>query len=123
MNISKVLPSFFIILSLCLAIDTALLDELIIKEGIYILVGAFFVNLLVTIKYLNYTSAKGSTLLALSLAADFNFIVAIGLWISISIYHAFIPHTLIILLAIGASIANIIVLIAYVQDQLILNKK
>lgn len=123
MNSKKLQSSFFIILSLCFMIEIVYMGEHTLKQGIFFLIAAFVINIIVTIKGIKDRSKIGLILLASNLVADFHLIAAIFIYIIVSLnYMTINANGLIISLIVGASIANLVFFTTYISDILIAKK-
>lgn len=119
MNIDKVLAGFFIIFAMTLNFGFFYgpMDS-IITHNKYELMAAIIVNLIATILKLGDKTQIGSVLLATSLVADIQLILAATVWtIAAHSYVVDAQVTAVILsLAGGALLANIISVILYISD-------
>lgn len=121
MNLDKVISGFFIILAMTINFGFFYggIDSLE-HHSKYELMAAIIINLIATILKLGDKTQMGSVLLATSLVADIQLIVAALIW-SIA-YYAFVVDSeivaIIISLSGGAFLANLISVILYVGDTL-----
>jgi hypothetical protein len=93
------------------------MGEHTLKQGVYLLIAAFVVNIIVTIKGIKDRSKIGPILLASNLAADFHLIAAIFVYGIVSLNSMTMNgNGLIISLIVGASIANLVFLISNISD-------
>ncbi|XPV69483.1 MAG: DUF6394 family protein [Halarcobacter sp.] len=121
MNLDKVISGFFIILAMTVNFGFFYgdIDSLEVHSK-YELMAAIIINLIATILKLGDKTQMGSVLLATSLVADIQLIVAASIW-AIA-YYAFVIDSEIIAIIIslsgGAFLANLISVILYVGDTL-----
>lgn len=93
------------------------MGEYTLNQGIYLLIAAFIVNIIVTINSIKDRSKIGPILLASNLAADFHIIAAIFMYGIVSLNYTMMnANGLIISLIVGASIANFLFLITYTSN-------
>lgn len=121
MNMEKVRAGFFIILAMTLNFGFFYGDmDSMIHHDKYELLAAIVVNLIATTLKLGDRTQIGSVLLATSLVADIQLLVAATVWTIVSYTSELTPaHTVIIVsLSGGALLANIVSVILYVGDTL-----
>lgn len=121
MNIEKVRAGFFIILAMTLNFGFFYGDmDSIAHHDKYELFAAIVVNLIATTLKLGDRTQIGSVMLATSLVADIQLIVAATVWTIVAYTSEMTPsHTVIIVsLSGGALIANVVSVILYVGDTL-----
>ena len=121
MNIQKVIAGFFIIMAMTLNFGFFYGDiNDIVQHNVYELFAAIVINLIATIMKLGDKTQLGSVLLATSLVADLQLIVAAMIW-GLSLY-VFDSQTVavceIVSLSGGALMANTISVILFVGDTL-----
>ena len=121
MNLEKVISGFFIIFAMTLNFGFFYGDMTdITLHSKYELFAAIVVNLIATTLKLGDKTQMGSVLLATSLVADIQLIVAATVW-SIGVYAYTMDlemTSIVVSLAGGALAANIISVILYVGDTL-----
>lgn len=121
MNLDKVIAGFFIILAMTLNFGFFYGDSLDIQmHSKYELYAAIIVNLIATVLKLGDKTQMGSVLIASSLVADIQLIVAASLWTMYSNGTTIDPEIfgIIISLSGGALLANITSVILYIGDTL-----
>jgi len=121
MNLDKVIAGFFIILAMTLNYGFWYGDPLDMNmHNKYELFAAIVVNLIATVLKLGDKTQLGSVLIATSLVAVLQLIVAATIWTIYSIDGAIDPHIfgVIISLSSGALLANITSVILYIGDTL-----
>jgi len=121
MNLEKVIAGFFIILAMTLNFGFFYGDMTnIALHSKYELFAAIVVNLIATTLKLGDKTQMGSVLLATSLVADIQLIAAATVWaISSHVYTMDIEMTSIVIsLAGGALVANMVSVILYIGDTL-----
>ncbi len=121
MNLDKVISGFFIILAMTINFGFFYGDmDSLETHSKYELMAAIIINLIATILKLGDKTQMGSVLLATSLVADIQLIVAATIWAVA--YYAFVVDkeivAIIISLSGGAFLANLISVILYVGDTL-----
>ncbi|MDB2562281.1 DUF6394 family protein [Sulfurimonas sp.] len=121
MNLDKVIAGFFIIFAMTLNFGFWYGDPLDMNmHSKYELFAAIVVNLIATVLKLGDKTQMGSVLIATSLVANLQLIVAASLWTIFSDTQAVEPEIfgIIISLSAGALLANITSVILYVGDTL-----
>jgi len=121
MNLDKVIAGFFIILAMTLNFGFWYGDALDIHmHNQYELFAAIVVNLIATVLKLGDKTQIGSVLIATSLVADLQLIVAATIWTIFSVGESIDPEVfgIIISLSSGALLANITSVILYIGDTL-----
>lgn len=121
MNLDKVIAGFFIILAMTLNFGFFYGDSLDIQmHSKYELYAAIIVNLIATVLKLGDKTQMGSVLIASSLVADIQLIVAASLWTMYADGSTIHPEIfgIIISLSGGALLANITSVILYIGDTL-----
>jgi len=121
MNLDKVISGFFIILAMTINFGFFYGDmDSLETHSKYELMAAIIINLIATTLKLGDKTQMGSVLLATSLVADIQLIVAATIW-AIA-HYAFVVDkeivAIIISLSGGAFLANLISVILYVGDTL-----
>lgn len=125
MNSEKVISGFFIILALTLNFGFVIGDlDAIAHHSVYELVAAIIVNLIATIMKLGDKTQTGSVLLATSFVADLQLIAAASVWGIVNMTSVMTPEifTIIVSLAAGALVANIISVTLFVGETLLLKR-
>lgn len=121
MNLDKVISGFFIILAMTLNFGFFYGDmNTIASHSKYELFAAIVINLIATILKLGDKTQLGSVLLATSLVADIQLIVAATVW-TITVYSIGMNSeimAIIVSLSGGALLANITSVALYVGDTL-----
>jgi hypothetical protein len=122
MNFDKLISGFFIILAMTLNFGFFLGDiDKIELHSKYELFAAIVVNLIATILKIGDKSQVGSVLLATSLVADIQLIMAATIWTAVyySVGVVDVHNTaMIVSLSGGALLANIVSVILYMGDTL-----
>jgi hypothetical protein len=121
MNLDKVIAGFFIILAMTLNFGFFYGDSLDIHmHSKYELFAAIIVNLIATVLKLGDKTQMGSVLIASSLVADIQLVVAATLWTMYAVNDTISPEIfgIIISLSGGALLANITSVILYIGDTL-----
>lgn len=125
MNSEKVISGFFIILALTLNFGFVVGDiDVIAYHSVYELVATIVVNLIATIMKLGDKTQTGSVLLATSFVADLQLIAAASVWGIINMTSVMTPElfTVVVSLATGALVANIISVSLFVGETLLLKR-
>lgn len=125
MNSEKVISGFFIILALTLNFGFVVGDiDVIAYHSVYELVATIVVNLIATIMKLGDKTQTGSVLLATSFVADLQLIAAASVWGIVNMTSVMTPElfTVVVSLATGALIANIISVSLFVGETLLLKR-
>lgn len=125
MNSEKVISGFFIILALTLNFGFVYGSiDVVAHHSVYELVAAIVVNLIATVMKLGDKTQTGSVLLATSFVADLQLIAAASVWGFINMTAMMTPDlfTIVISLAAGALIANIISVALFVGETLLLKR-
>lgn len=121
MNLDKVVSGFFIILAMTVNFGFFYGDmDSMVTHSEYELMAAIIVNLIATTLKLGDKTQMGSVLLATSLVADIQLIAAASVW-AIAEYAFVVDRevtAMIISLAGGALLANIISVTLYIGDTL-----
>jgi hypothetical protein len=122
MNLEKVVFGFFIVLALTLNVafvtgDFAIQDH----HSIWLLFAAVVVNLIATILKLGDRSQVGTVLLATALVADLQLLTASMIWAFADSTHGLADPTFAVILSLasGALVANVISVTLLVSDSLI----
>ena len=121
MNLDKVIAGFFIILAMTLNFGFWYGDPLDMNmHSKYELFAAIIVNLIATVLKLGDKTQIGSVLIATSLVANLQLLVAATMWTIITDSKTIDPEIfgIIISLSAGALLANITSVILYVGDTL-----
>ena len=121
MNLDKVIAGFFIILAMTINFGFFYGDSLDMNmHSKYELFAAILVNLIATVLKLGDKTQIGSVLIATSLVADLQLIVASTLWTIFAVGDTLDPEIfgIIISLSGGALLANITSVILYIGDTL-----
>jgi len=121
MNLDKVIAGFFIIFAMTLNFSFSYGDALDINmHSKYELFAAIVVNLIATVLKLGDKTQLGSVLIATSLVANLQLIVAATIWTIFGDENGIDPEMfgIIISLSSGALLANITSVILYVGDTL-----
>ena len=121
MNLDKVIAGFFIILAMTLNFGFWYGDALDIHmHNQYELFAAIVVNLIATVLKLGDKTQIGSVLIATSLVADLQLIIAATIWTVFLTEETINPEVfgVIISLSSGALLANITSVILYIGDTL-----
>ena len=121
MNLDKVVAGFFIILAMTLNFGFFYGDtQDILMHSKYELFAAIVVNIIATVLKLGDKTQMGSVLIASSLVADLQLILAATLWTIYSVDNVISPEIfgIIISLSGGALLANISSVILYIGDTL-----
>jgi len=125
MNSEKVISGFFIILALTLNFGFVVGDIAVIEyHSVYELVATIVVNLIATIMKLGDKTQTGSVLLATSFVADLQLIAAASVWGIVNMTSVMTPElfTIVVSLATGALVANIISVSLFVGETLLLKR-
>lgn len=125
MNSEKVISGFFIILSLTLNFGFVYGEiDAIAHHSVYELFAAIAVNFIATIMKLGDKTQTGSVLLATSFVADLQLIAAATVWGIINMTSTMTPDlfSIVISLASGALIANIISVALFIGETLLLKR-
>lgn len=125
MNSEKVISGFFIILSLTLNFGFVYGEiDAIAHHSVYELFTAIAVNFIATIMKLGDKTQTGSVLLATSFVADLQLIAAATVWGVINMTSIMTPDlfSIVISLAAGALIANIISVALFIGETLLLKR-
>lgn len=125
MNSEKVISGFFIILALTLNFGFVYGDiDRIEFHSVYELVAAIVVNLIATIMKLGDKTQTGSVLLATSFVADLQLIAAASVWGIVNMTSVMTPEifTIVVSLAVGALVANVISVALFVGETLLLKR-
>ena len=121
MNLDKVVSGFFIILAMTLNFGFFYGDmDSLVSHSKYELMAAIIVNLIATTLKLGDKTQMGSVLLATSLVADIQLIVAATVW-AVAAYAYTINQevtSVIISLSGGALLANLVSVALYIGDTL-----
>ncbi|NVJ53954.1 MAG: hypothetical protein HWD90_09675 [Campylobacteraceae bacterium] len=121
MNLDKVVSGFFIILAMTLNFGFFYGDmDSLVSHSKYELMAAIIVNLIATTLKLGDKTQMGSVLLATSLVADIQLIVAATVW-AVAAYAYTINQevtSVIISLSGGALLANFVSVALYIGDTL-----
>ncbi|RXJ90523.1 hypothetical protein CRV01_05015 [Arcobacter sp. CECT 8983] len=121
MNLDKVVSGFFIILAMTLNFGFFYGDmDSLVSHSKYELMAAIIVNLIATTLKLGDKTQMGSVLLATSLVADIQLIVAATVWAVASYAYAINQEitSVIISLSGGALLANFVSVALYIGDTL-----
>jgi len=121
MNLDKVIAGFFIILAMTLNFGFWYGDALDLQmHNKYELFAAIVVNLIATVLKLGDKTQMGSVLIATSLVADLQLVLAASIWTIFADEVAHDPEIfgIIISLSSGALLANVTSVILYVGDTL-----
>lgn len=121
MNLDKVIAGFFIILAMTLNFGFWYGDPLDMNmHSKYVLFGAIVVNLIATVLKLGDKTQIGSVLIATSLVAVLQLLIAATIWTIFSEKEAIdaAHFGVIISLSAGALLANVTSVILYVGDTL-----
>lgn len=121
MNMEKVRAGFFIILAMTLNFGFFYGDmDSMIHHDKYELLAAIVVNLIATTLKLGDRTQIGSVLLATSLVADIQLIIAATVWTIVAYTSEITPAHAVIIVSLsgGALLANIVSVILYVGDTL-----
>ena len=121
MNLDKVIAGFFIILAMTLNYGFWYGDPLDMNmHNKYELFAAIVVNIIATVLKLGDKTQIGSVLIATSLVAVLQLILAATIWTIYSVDGTMDPHIfgVIISLSSGALLANITSVILYIGDTL-----
>lgn len=125
MNSEKVISGFFIILALTLNFGFVYGEiDVVAHHSVYELVAAIVVNLIATVMKLGDKTQTGSVLLATSFVADLQLIAAASVWGFINMTGLMTPDlfTIVVSLAVGALVANIISVALFVGETLLLKR-
>jgi Ca2+/H+ antiporter, TMEM165/GDT1 family len=125
MNSEKVISGFFIILALTLNFGFVVGDiDVIAYHSVYELVATIVVNLIATIMKLGDKTQTGSVLLATSFVADLQLIAAASVWGIVNMTSVMTPElfTVVVSLATGALVANVISVSLFVGETLLLKR-
>lgn len=121
MNLDKVISGFFIIFAMTINFGFVYGDfDNIDHHSKYELFAAIFVNIIATILKLGDKTQVGSVLLATSLVADIQLVIAATVWTVAAYAYVVDPAvvSIIISLSVGALLANIVSVTLYVGDTL-----
>lgn len=121
MNLSKVIAGFFIILAMTVNFGFFYGDSTDLNmHNKYELFAAIIINIIATVLKLGDKTQMGSVLIATSLVADLQLIVAATIWTIFATGETLEPSILglIISLSGGALLANITSVILYIGDTL-----
>ena len=121
MNLGKVIAGFFIIFAMTLNFGFWYGDAMDIHmHNKYELFAAIIVNIIATVLKLGDKTQIGSVLIATSLVADLQLIIAATIWTIDGSGHNIDPETfgIIISLSSGALLANITSVVLYLGDTL-----
>jgi len=121
MNLDKVIAGFFIILAMTLNFGFWYGDALDVHmHNRYELFAAIVVNLIATVLKLGDKTQIGSVLIATSLVADLQLIIAATIWTVFAVGDVINPEIfgVIISLSSGALLANVTSVILYIGDTL-----
>lgn len=125
MNSEKVISGFFIILALTLNFGFVYGDfDVMAYHSVYELVAAITVNIIATIMKLGDKTQTGSVLLATSFVADLQLIAAATFWGVVNMIGLMTSDlfTIVVSLAAGALVANIISVTLFVGETLLLKR-
>jgi len=125
MNSEKVISGFFIILALTLNFGFVYGEfDNIAHHSVYELVAAITVNIIATIMKLGDKTQTGSVLLATSFVADLQLIAAASFWGIVNMTGMMTPDlfTIVVSLAAGALVANVISVTLFVGETLLLKR-
>lgn len=125
MNSEKVISGFFIILALTLNFGFVYGEfDTIAHHSVYELVAAITVNIIATIMKLGDKTQTGSVLLATSFVADLQLIAAASFWGIVNMTGMMTPDlfTIVVSLAAGALVANVISVTLFVGETLLLKR-
>lgn len=125
MNSEKVISGFFIIFALTLNFGFVVGDiDVIAYHSVYELVATIVVNLIATIMKLGDKTQTGSVLLATSFVADIQLIAAASVWGIVNMTSVMTPElfTIVVSLATGALVANVISVALFVGETLLLKR-
>lgn len=125
MNSEKVISGFFIILALTLNFGFVYGElDTIAHHSVYELVAAITVNIIATIMKLGDKTQTGSVLLATSFVADLQLIAAATFWGIVNMTGMMTPDlfTIVVSLAAGALVANVISVTLFVGETLLLKR-
>lgn len=125
MNSEKVISGFFIIFSLTLNFGFVYGDFAVIAyHSPYELFAAITVNIIATIMKLGDKTQTGSVLLATSFVADLQLIAAALFWGTVNMTSVMTPElfTIVVSLAAGALVANVISVVLFVGETLLLKR-
>ena len=125
MNSEKVISGFFIILALTLNFGFVYGDfDVMAYHSVYELVAAITVNIIATIMKLGDKTQTGSVLLATSFVADLQLIAAASFWGIANMMQVLTPElfTIVVSLAAGELVANIISVTLFVGETLLLKR-
>ncbi len=125
MNSEKVISGFFIILALTLNVGFIVGDiDVIAYHSVYELVAAITINIIATVMKLGDKTQTGSVLLATSFVADLQLIAAASFWGIVNMTSVMTPElfTIVVSLATGAMVANIISVTLFVGETLLLKR-
>jgi len=121
MNLDKVIAGFFIILAMTLNFGFWYGDALDVHmHNRYELFAAIVVNLIATVLKLGDKTQIGSVLIATSLVADLQLIIAATIWTIFAVGDVIDPEIfgVIISLSSGALLANVTSVVLYIGDTL-----
>ncbi len=121
MNLDKVIAGFFIILAMTLNFGFFYGDSLDMNmHSKYELFAAILINIIATVLKLGDKTQMGSVLIATSLVADLQLIIAATIWTIFGTGNTIDPEIfgLIISLSGGALLANITSVVLYLGDTL-----
>jgi len=121
MNLDKVVAGFFIILAMTLNFGFFYGDALDINmHSKYELFAAIIINIIATVLKLGDKTQMGSVLIATSLVADLQLVIAASLWTMYDTQGTIAPELfgIIISLSGGALLANITSVILYIGETL-----
>lgn len=122
MNLEKVVFGFFIVLALTLNVAFVTGDfDIQDHHSIWLLFAAVVVNLIATILKLGDRSQVGTVLLATALVADLQLLTASMIWAFADSTHGLADPTFAVILSLasGALVANVISVTLLVSDSLI----
>lgn len=125
MNSEKVISGFFIVLALTLNFGFVYGEiDVISHHSVYELVAAIVVNLIATVLKLGDKTQTGSVLLATSFVADLQLIAAATVWGVINMMSTMTPDlfSVVVSLASGALVANILSVTLFVGETLLLKR-
>lgn len=125
MNSEKVIAGFFIILALTLNFGFVYGSiDVIAHHSVYELAAAIVVNIIATVMKLGDKTQIGSVLLATSLVADLQLIASATFWGITNMVSVMTPDlfTVVVSLAVGALVANVISVALFVGETLMLKR-
>ena len=121
MNLDKVISGFFIILAMTVNFGFFYGDmDSLVTHSKYELMAAIIVNIIATTLKLGDKTQMGSVLLATSLVADIQLIVAAAVWTIAAYVYTVNTEVIAMIISLsgGALLANIISVTLYIGDTL-----